>query len=473
MEFFKNHAALWLCYLLLMALVVLNCHHCFFWDTVQLGAKHADFYFSNHFSKLLLPNEIDSGHIPAFGIYIALVWRLFGRTLEASHLAMLPFVIGIVWQLSSLCRKFIAPKYAGIAVLMILIDPSLLSQITLISPDVALVFFFLMGTNAVLSNHKFVLCLSIFLLFLTSMRGMMVSVCLLGLDLYCNMLWTPDWKQQLTKLFYRSLIYLPAFLLFLTFNAYHYLEKGWIGYHKDSPWAQCFESVGSVKEVLFNAGLYGWRLMDYGKVGIWIVLLTLLIAYRKRLVNPQTKILAFFTLLTIIVLPLNLIWAKNLMGHRYLLPVCLTVSIFTATILFSHVINTKLKIGLSVLWITVLVSGNFWIYPTRISQGWDATLAHLPYYQLRQKALLYLDQQQIRYTDVETFFPNTAARDLIDLNNDPRRLDTFNGNKRYVFFSNVYNVEDATLDMLFDSSRYAPIQHFESNGVFITIYERL
>lgn len=472
MGFFKNNAALCLCYLIVIALVVLNCHHCFFWDTVQLGAKHADFYFSNHFSKLLLPNEIDSGHIPTFGMYVALIWKLFGRTLEASHLAMLPFVVGIVWQISLLCRKFIAPKYAGLAVLMILIDPSLLSQITLVSPDVALIFFFLMGANAVLENRKILLCLSVLLLFLTSMRGMMVSVCLLGLDLYCNMVWIRGWKQQLNKLFYRSVIYLPALLLFLIFNGYHYLEKGWIGYHKDSPWAQCFESVGSVKEVLFNVGLYGWRLLDYGRIGVWTALFVLLLLYRKRLANPQTKILAFFTLVVIIILPLNLIWAKNLMGHRYLLPVYLTVSIFTATLLFSEVVNTKLKLGLSALWISVLVSGNFWIYPTRISQGWDATLAHLPYYQLRQEALRYIDQQQIPYADVETFFPNTAARNLIDLNNDPRHIGNFEGSKRYVLFSNVYNVEDATQNILFDPNRYKPIQQFEHNRVFITIYKR-
>jgi hypothetical protein len=473
MKWLKNNTALWLGYAITITLVVANRHHCFFWDTVQLGSKHADFYFSSHFSGLLLPNDIDSGHIPTFGLYIALIWQLFGRTLGASHLAMLPFAIGIVWQISRLCHKFVPARYAGIAGLLILIDPSLLSQITLVSPDVPLVFFFLMGMNAVFENRKPWLTLAVLLLFLTSMRGMMVSVCLLALDLYCNFDWTLHWKKQLQRLVKRSLIYLPALLVFLAFNAYHFLQKGWIGYHKDSPWAKCFEPAGSVKGVLFNVGLYGWRLLDYGRVAVWLVLFILLLIYKKRIVNPKTKVLAFFTMVIVLVLPLNLLWAKNLTGHRYLIPVYLVVSIFTVSLLFSEVVKTKIKIGLASLWFVMIGSGNFWIYPTRISQGWDSTLAHLPYYGLRQEALHYLDQQQIPYADVETFFPNTAPLNLIDLSNDTRHLDTFDGSKTYVFFSNVYNVEDTTLDILVDPSRYKPIQHFESNRVFITIFKRL
>jgi hypothetical protein len=92
---------------------------------VQLGSKHADFYFSSHFSGLLLPNDIDSGHIPTFGLYIALVWQdwalarsePFGDTAICywDCLANFTFV-----------HKFVPARYAGIAGLLILIDPSLL-----------------------------------------------------------------------------------------------------------------------------------------------------------------------------------------------------------------------------------------------------------------------------------------------------------------------------------------------------------
>jgi len=458
-------------YLAIILLVFLNLNNSFFWDTVQLASGHADFYFSTNFTELLLPNEIDSGHIPAFGMYIALLWKLFGRSLQISHLAMLPFAIGIVWQLYKLCRKFIPEKYKGIALLLILADPTLLSQITLVSPDVALLFFFFLAINAVLKNKKWLLSISIFLLFMTSMRGMMVALCLLSLDVYCNVNLRNPKKEVLRNLVKRSLIYLPAMFLFISFNAYHYFEKGWIGYHKDSPWAQCFKPVEGINGFAFNIGLYGWRLLDFGRIGIWIVFFILLAVYKKRLLKSRQHImLGLFAVALMVILPLNMLWAKNLMGHRYFMPCYLTFALFCASILFSDFVTTRLKYFLSALWIVVLTSGNFWIYPPKIAQGWDATLAHFPYYKLRSEAILYLDKKKIDFKEVQTFFPNTATLDRIDLNNDLRNFDNFDCQTDYVLFSNVYNVDDAVYEELL--RKYEVVKQFEDHGVFVNIYKK-
>lgn len=471
MQLSKKYIPLWLGFAIVIALVALNRHHSFFWDTVQLASKHATFFYSNHFSELLLPNDIDSGHIPAFGFYIALVWRLFGRTLEASHLAMLPFAVGIVWQISALCRKFIPQKYAGIAALMVVIDPSLLSQIILVSPDVMLIFFFLMGTNAVLGNRKLLLCLSILLLFLTSMRGMMVSVCLLCLDVYCNVRLKSEKHALFKQLLSRSLLYLPSLLVFVSFNTFHYLKKGWIGYHKDSPWAKCFEPVEGFRGFLFNVGIYGWRILDFGRIGIWFVLLMLILRYRKKVFASQRiRPLALLLICVLLILPLNMLWAKNLTAHRYLIPIYVIVAIFCAAILFSDYVNTKLRSALFIVWVILLVSGNFWIYPTRISQGWDATLAHLPYYNLRKNAISYLEKQRIDFKQVQSFFPNVATLDEIDLSGDQRNFKNFDGKTEYIFFSNVFNVPDK--DQNFITKHFTVVKRFEDRGVFISIYKK-
>jgi hypothetical protein len=459
-----------LSYLLVIALVVLNVKNFFFWDTVQLGSAHANYYFSTHFSNILLPDGIDSGHIPAFGMYLALLWKLFGRSIIISHLAMLPFAIGIVWQLSKICQQFILPKYSGIAVLLILADPTLLSQITLVSPDVPLVFFFLLGLNSILKNKQGMLSLSIFFLFLTSMRGMMVSFCLLCLDIYCTISFKTSLRILFLKLIKRSLIYLPGFILFIAYNSYHYAVKGWIGYHQDSPWAKSFERV-DFKGFLFNIGLLGWRILDYGRAGIWLVFFILFIKYRKQIFkSKQTVLLLLFTLCVMVLLPLNMLWAKNLMGYRYLIPIYLLFSLLSATILFSDFVKDQLKYFLASLWLLVLLSGNFWIYPPKIAQGWDSTLAHLPYYKLRIQALNYLNHQKINFKDVQSFFPNTATFDRIDLNHDPRNFDTYDGKSKYVFFSNIYNVDDATYDKI--TSTYAIVKEFKNKGVYIVIYKR-
>lgn len=454
-----------------LTLVLTNIHNCFFWDTVQLGSAHATYYLSNNFSNLILPVDFDSGHIPTFGLYIALVWKIFGRNLEASHLAMLPFALGIVWQLYRLCQKIIRPEFAGIAMLMILADPSLLAQITLVSPDIPLALFFLMGINAVLENRKKWLLLAVLLLFLTSMRGMMVSLCLLGLDLYCNVGFRKNTKEIFISLIRRSVIYIPGFVAFLCYNSYHFYKTGWIGYHKDSPWAECFEPVG-IGGFFYNIGTLGFRLLDFGRVGIWLTLLILIAVYRKKLLeNAQTKMLLFFGLLMLVLFPANMLWAKNLLGHRYLIPVFLVIALLCAHILFSDYVSKKLRIGLSVLWIVVLLSGNFWIYPDKIAKGWDATLAHLPFYKLRTEAIAYLNRENIDLGEVKSFFPNAVSFNYIDLNNDPRQFGNFDGTNEYVFYSNIFNIPDTDYDLIM--TKYKLLKRFDNRGIYVGIYKKL
>ena len=115
----------------------------FFWDTIQLGAKHATFFYNTSFTEAFLPDEFDSGHIPAFGMYLAFCWKLFGKSLMVSHLGMLPFLLGIVYQSFLLVKKFVPSKYIWLALLIFLADATLLSQSILVSPDIPLVFFFL------------------------------------------------------------------------------------------------------------------------------------------------------------------------------------------------------------------------------------------------------------------------------------------------------------------------------------------
>ncbi len=466
----KNNILLAFCYLVAASLVLLNIQNGFFWDTVQLGSLHADFYYSSNFSTLLLPNGIDSGHIPAFGMYIGAMWKLFGRTLIVSHLAMLPFAIGIVWQLSLLCRKFIDPKYIGIAVLLIFLDPTLLSQMTLISPDVPLIFFFLLGMNAILENKKTLLLLSVFFLFLTSMRGMMVSLCLLILDIYCNVTFVKHVKQMFLVLLKRSVIYLPALILFIAFSLYHYQIKGWIGFHNTSPWATSFESVG-LKGFIFNIGILGWRLLDFGRIAVWAVLFILFIFYRKYFwKNKKTKTLIIFSITLLVILSSNMLWAKGLLGHRYLLPIYLAFSLLAVQILFSPYVKRNFKLVLGIIWAVVIITGNLWIYPPKIAQGWDATLAHLPYYNLRKEAINYIDEQNIEVENVATFFPNNAVFDYTDLDNDPRQFALFTGENPYVFYSNVFNISDKDFEKI--HSNYKAIKKFENMGIYVTILKK-
>ena len=61
-----------------------------------------------------------------------------------------------------------------------------------------------------------------------------------------------------------------------------------------------------------------------------------------------------------------------------------------------------------------LLTGNLWVYPKIISQGWNATLGHLPYHSLRLDAIDYLNEKSINIEEVASFFPNYNILDYID-----------------------------------------------------------
>lgn len=116
-----------------------------------------------------------------------------------------------------------------------------------------------------------------------------------------------------------------------------------------------------------------------------------------------------------------------------------------------------------------LIAGNFWIYPREISQGWDASLAHVPYYKLRIEAINYLDKNNIQIENVASFFPNATTIDNVDLSRDLRSFSSFNFKNEYVLFSNVYNLSDEEYNSL--DNNYTKIKQLKNKGIYITIYK--
>ncbi len=469
----KKYYFLILSGLFTLVLFLLHRNNSFFWDGVHYGSIEPDFYYYSHFKSILMPDSIDSGEVPIFALYIATIWSLFGRTIEISHFAMLPFIIGILFQLYILCLRFFKNEHINIVMILLLADTTLLSQFTLVSPDLPLLFFFLLGLNSLFDNRKVLLGISIFFLFINIIRGIMLSFCLLLLDINLIISQIKKGKNVIVELIKRSLIYLPGLFAFLLFNYYHYLQKGWMLSHQDSPWKDTKVFVDG-KGLLFNIAMLCWRLIDFGKIIIWLVLLFLLIKLKKQFLHRmESKSLLFLLICLLLFVHVDMIWANNLLAHRYFIPFNIILTLLCATILFSELISKKVKLTATFLMLITLISGSFWIYPNKIAKGWDATLAHLPYYDLRHQAIAYLDKKQINFKEVHSFFPNVASLNQIDLNRDLRNFDNYDGKSNYVFYSNIYNITDKEYDEIHNIKYYKSIQHFENKGVFITIYKKI
>jgi len=484
--------------------------HVFFWDTVQLASKHAHWYYEQNFQYLLLPETIDSGHPPIFGMYLAICWKIFGKSLMVSHFSMLPFLLGIVWLLHKIGIYYGDNTAAKYLILLVLIDPFFAGQSVLVSPDIVLVFAFSWCIFSILHQHTIGIILGTILLGTISMRGMMVTLGLYLwwiLTLYFQTNKSSATPKQLLSIAYQKLPYfLPSGLLAILFLGFHYQETGWIGYHPNSPWAGSFKQV-DLNGFLKNIGLLGWRLLDFGRLFLLGSLLFILFKgiksnFQKGLPHSslqrgkssaQTKILdkkiklpahqasnknlkikSLFTLILVLSLLLtpSLLLHEGLMSHRYLLPITLSITLFFyhLWVVFFNKKKTR-QIIFSIAFLGLL-TGNLWVYPKHIAQGWDATLAHLPYYELRNKMMQYIEQKGIPLDEVGTVFPNIGPLEIYNLKGQTTGFvkKDFSKNK-YFFYSVVYNdVSDEELKEL--ENDWVVLKEFKAYGITVILYKK-
>jgi hypothetical protein len=477
-NYFLNRGLEILPYLLFSLPVLLTAGLPFFWDTVQLASRHAHFFYESNFISVFLPEEMDSGHIPAFGMYIALIWKIFGKTLIASHISMLPFVLGTVYFTRKLTGFFFRTRWNWLVTCILLADATILTQFTLVSPDVWILFFFTMALYSSFRGKRALLAFAVFCLTLTSMRGMMLVAAIFIAEWIIILTENTGTSKSLVKTSWRYIlkslpVYLPAFLMASVYLALHYFRTGWIGYHAGMPWAEHFQRVDATG-FFRNFIILGWRLADNGRVFIWLTgfILAAWMILRKISIDLHGKRLLIFTVVFLVTLSYSALTYKNLSGHRYLIPVFFLV---TLTVLY-HLINrsdTKEKAFIAGLLAVCMLSGNFWVYPDRISKGWDAMLSYLPYQHLRREMNQYIDRQHINYPEVGTGFPNNIPLKFIDLIADTRSFGSKEDkmeNFRYVYYSNVFNgFSDAELIAL--QSEWKVIKALRRGQVKVILYE--
>lgn len=405
----------------------------FFWDTIQLASKHAHFFYGQKGAWEVLPPEIDSGHPPFLGYYLAALWAFFGKTLAVGHWGMLPFLLMIVWMLYRLARRIGGVKWAFWIMPLALLDPVLLGQSAMVSPDIILAAFFLCSLDGIIGRNKILITIGIAGLCLVSMRGMMCAAALLA-----GMFLT-DRPALLHKTW---LAFIPGFAFAGLFLGWHYWETGWIGYHAGSPWAPAFRQAG-VADMLRNVAILAWRWLDFGRICEWLVVVGLFWYTQKKTPRhfPFERKWLLLLLCLFVLLSVSAIRYNNLSAHRYFLPVFLAFHLFV----FQWIVKTALFSDLAKKWVLTLLSlsfatGNFQVYPHGISMDWDSTLAHLPYHRVQAAGMEYLEQQQIPLSAVGTAFPNINTGENISLNGEKSAcVEIDNAHNSFIFISNVFN----------------------------------
>ena len=454
-------------YAIFLIVTLLCARHIFFWDTYQLCGRQAWALFDNGLAHWILPQEIDSGHPPLFGFYHAALWKIFGANVIVSHLGMLPFLWGIVYYLFRIGNHLLDQSKSVYLILFLLADPVFMGQAVLVSPDIVLLFFMLFCFFGVLKDHKFYIVVGALGLGLISMRGMMVLFAIIIFNLLYNNKRLEPWKAISS-----IANYVPALVSVFFFLALHYIHTGWIGHHPESSWAGSFEIV-DLKDLVKNIAVLGWRFLDFGRLVLLFSLMYLAYLFTLKVPDKKViKLLIFLILLSIIICPVLLLH-KGLVLHRYLLPIFLVMHILFWYLLMQSKLPMKMQKGLLMTVLASLFLGNLWVYPAKISQGWDATLGHIPYYHLRDNMIHYLDENNIALSDVGTAFPNIGDMRNFDPSDQREGFAEYDlSRNEYLFYSNVYNdFSDEELDLL-ASEAWNVQQEYYFYPVCVVLYKR-
>jgi hypothetical protein len=459
-------------YLFIMLLVLVSVNNSFFWDKDILNSRQAFWYLENGFG-ILFPANIDSGHPPIMALLLAGLWKVFGINLWIGHLAMLPFALGLVWQFYRFLRYFFHANTILAALLLVIIDTSILTQVIILTGDLLILFFFFLSINSVLYNKRQLLLFVLIGLGLSSSRGI-ISCSIIGLfDIYL-LIEKEGWKKLIPKTISIIPYYIPALFAIIGYLLYHYIHMGWIGYDPvSSNWAGCFEPV-NFKGFFRNIFVLAWRLADFGRLFLWMVAgYFLILTIRKKFQGDRNikMLLALFIISLFVYAPTMLIY-KALASHRYLLPVYVVFATLVAYLILEKLTNDKLRKSLYIVLILGLLSGNFWVYPDSIAKGWDASLAHIPYYKLRKEMIRYIDEQEIPFNKVGSEVPNVTQLKFVDLSTDERFFPKKDFRiHEYIFYSNVYNMfTDEELKEL--KEKWIPVNEFRMLQVRVTLYKR-
>jgi hypothetical protein len=459
-------------------LFLVTSQNALFWDTIQFAGDHPNWYYSNNFHYFFLPEYCDSGHPPGFGMYLAAAWKLLGRNLFVSHLAMLPFILLIVVQAIKSGTILFPQKerFAFLTTLVILSESVLITQCTLVSPDIWVAGCFLLGLNSILKKNNLLLTIAVLIMGIISTRAMMCSVALYLFSLsYGSSESRSAIGGKIKFAFKKVLPFIPGALLAIAYFTAHYLVKGWVGYPKNSTWAGGFEIVSPVRMVK-NIAVLGWRFVDLGKIFTIILFLVFTAKWlRKKIVfstpgqskTARSLFILFLALLLITALPL--VMYQGLLTHRYLIPVTITICMFTAYLILHS--DSRYKKTLIAAMVLCQLSGHFWNYPRSVSQGWEGTLGHLFYYGMQKDFRAYMVEQGVDKKDVATA-PTLAKSDYrVYLTNDTTTFKDFaKDTTKYVWYCNVTNAMNEKADYYFKNFKI--LKQERRGNVEMVLFER-
>jgi hypothetical protein len=465
----------------------------FFWDSITLGSEVARHFYDQGLDAWLLPPALDSGHPPFFGWYLALWWKALGPSLPVAHLAMLPVLVLLWWQFDQLCRWLFGGSAQNLARLLaaglLLFEPTFAAQIIHVGPDPLMLALYLGALNAMRRNRWAWLSFFLTALCAVSLRGCVAVASLWVCGLLLQRLsraaagrntgapcpagqdgegWTADFAGRSAWAFHLPFALATGlFLLYIGLRAGH---TGWYLVNPDSSWSAA-QGFAGWSGMLRNAGLIAWRILDFGRLVLWLPGLALMWTQRHRLAADQRQAAMLILFVApLLVHGLFFLPFSNPIAHRYLLVVLVLALPWFAWRLVLLDGNRR-RLALIML-VAMLGFGHRWIYPDKTAQGWDASLAHLPYFSLLDQAWKDIPEPGRVATEFPLYKPLQAIRPgSVQQRESFRKAEGDWLGSEFILYSNIINdIPDATYDVV---TQTWPLEREWTQGkVFLRLYRR-
>ncbi|MBO5850253.1 MAG: hypothetical protein J6Q47_03115 [Paludibacteraceae bacterium] len=456
----KNYSFVVVCTIfLLVKFFLLDTY--FFWDSLVILSRPATYLYENGLTALPFPQEL--GVAPTFlHFYTALVWTLFGRTSLVTHLSFLPFILLLLFQIYKLCKRFVGKDFLLMTFLFVVSDPTFVAQTLGLYADLFLMAFAICSINNILENNRLRLIVSLFLLAAVGERGMLMAIALTILYFFIEFRKEHNFLFSLRSTFY---VFLPTFFCLISFVVYQKITTGYLllDNSENSDWGMHWRLV-DFRQFMKNCLALGFRFVEYGRLFLWITFVYLLIKVRKKAMEPF--LFSAYCIIFVVLLVATLPW-YNPFGMRYFLLLYLLFALNLARSISISLSKKKAKTLLFAL-ILLLSCSHFYVYPERLSQSWDSSLAHLPYFDLRRQTIDFLKENNVPFSEVGVSFPLTEKHKLTDFSDENGEFSNYDFKQnRWIIYTNIGNLDTPTIDLI---RRQTLVKRFEKCGVFFELY---
>lgn len=431
----------------------------FFWDSPHFS-RQALFYYNTNFDSFFSPNNLDSGHPPFFAMYLALGWKLFGKTLLVSHLLILPFAFGIIYFIDKIAARYLQSPYKQLAVFFVAIDSVFLMQTIYMNFELMMIFAFLFSLYQIFKNNRKLLILGLVILVFSNIRGVLMALSLLLIDIKIN-------KFSLKNI----LIFLLPGGLFILWNYIHLLYTDWVLVNPlDAP----ERGIVELGKMFRNFVNIIWKCNDFGKIFLSATIVIMILKKTWKELDEKWKELFYILFTSLFFVSIVSVILTNPIGHRYFITAnfFLILTFFLTLQLYYNKKNVRTIMFFAAV---ILFSGNWWYYPFKYSNGWDTSAKSLTYFKLEKELNQYLGKNQISKNDVAVSFPINVEDEATYLKKSTNGIynylyDDSLSHYAYVIESNICNnYSEKRVEKL---KKRNMIKEFKGGLIYIRLYHK-